>query len=249
MPVDHDFEKAWLAKLSSRLDDIAGQDIRREVMAGSEELSDHSGRQDVISWSVRAMDRLDSLVGEEARRRIMTGCACRYPLPALEAIRRRYEETGDVRVAHRMLQERFEALLREALRLDEDSVQEVLGRGWGAAGVWTGRDIIATKIPKSGHLVDYLHERDPERRRQLYCHCPRVRDVLHSSERLSPTYCYCGAGYYQGIWEGILQRPVEVELLASVLKGDDVCSFTICLPIGLGPHPEPSAGSSSSSRG
>jgi hypothetical protein len=233
MTRDHDFEKAWLAKLSSRLDDVAGQEIRREVMAASEDLSDRSGRQDVINWSIRAMDRLDSLVGEEARRRIMTGCACRYPPEALEAIRLRYEETGDVGVAHQMLQDRFETLLRDGLHLDDDLVADVVGRGWGAAGIWRGGEIIATKIPKSGYLVDYMHEKDPERRRQLYCHCPRVRDVLNSSASLSPTYCYCGAGYYQSIWEEILQQPVEVELLASVLKGDEVCSFAIRLPAGL----------------
>jgi hypothetical protein len=233
MVVEYDFEKSWLAKLSCRLDEVAGQEVRREVMAGSEELSDRSDAQDVIDWSVRAMDRLDSLVGEEARGQILTGCACRYPAAELEAIRRRYQETGDVGAAHQMLQDRFEAFLRDGLHLDDEVIEDVVGRGWGAAGIWTGREIVATKIPKSGYLVEYLNEVDPERRRQLYCHCPRVRDVLQSSDRLSPTYCYCGAGYYQGIWEGILQQPVEVELLASVLKGDDVCTVAVRLPAEL----------------
>ena len=233
MAVEYDFERAWLAKLSCCLDEVAGQELRRDVMAGSEDLSDRSDRRDVIDWSVRAMERLDSLVGEEARRRIMTGCACRYPAEGLEAIRGRYQETGDVGAAHQMLQERFEAFLRDGLRLDDELFEDVVGRGWGAAGVRTGREIIATKIPKSGYLVEYLGEADPERRRQLYCHCPRVRDVLQSPDSLSPTYCYCGAGYYQGIWEGILQQPVQVELLASVLKGDDVCTVAIRLPADL----------------
>jgi hypothetical protein len=230
MAVDYDFERAWLSKLSCCLDEVTGQEVRRDVMAGSEGLSDRSDRQDVIDWSVRAMDRLDSLVDEEARRRIMTGCACRYPASELEAIRRRYQETGDVGAAHQMLQVRFEDFLRDGLHLDDELVEDVVARGWGAAGVRTGRKIIATKIPKSGYLVEYLSETDPKRRRQLYCHCPRVRDVLHTPDSLSPTYCYCGAGYYQGIWEGILQQPVEVELLASVLKGDDVCTVAIRLP-------------------
>jgi predicted hydrocarbon binding protein len=54
--------------------------------------------------------------------------------------------------------------------------------------------------------------------------------VLKSSETISATYCYCGAGYYQGIWEEILQQPVEVELLESVLQGDQVCKVAIHLP-------------------
>jgi predicted hydrocarbon binding protein len=54
-----------------------------------------------------------------------------------------------------------------------------------------------------------------------------VRDALKTGETLSPTYCYCGAGFYQGIWETILQQPVEVELLESVLEGDEVCKVAI----------------------
>jgi predicted hydrocarbon binding protein len=45
-----------------------------------------------------------------------------------------------------------------------------------------------------------------------------VRDALKIKETISPTYCYCGAGFYKGIWEEILQKPVEVKLLESVLK-------------------------------
>ena len=67
-----------------------------------------------------------------------------------------------------------------------------------------------------------MQESDPQRKRQLYCHCPRIRDVLQSGAYLSPTYCYCGAGYYKGLWEEITQRQVEVEVLESVLDGGDV---------------------------
>ncbi len=109
-------------------------------------------------------------------------------------------------------------------------VADVVARGWGSAGVREGNTIIATKIPKSGYLRQYLEEDDPDRRRAYYCHCPRIRAVLQTSERISPTYCYCGAGFYQGIWERILGQPVEVEVLESVLKGDDVCKVRVYLP-------------------
>jgi hypothetical protein len=94
----------------------------------------------------------------------------------------------------------------------------------------TGDTIIATKIPKSGYLVEYMRETDPKTKRQYYCHCPRIRDALKSGAAISPTYCYCGAGFYRGIWEEILGRPVQVELLESVLQGDDVCKIAIKLP-------------------
>jgi predicted hydrocarbon binding protein len=179
------------------------------------------------------MRKLGSLVTEEERKAIMTGCACQYPTSALQDIRAAYEESaGDIDLAHRLLQERFEAFLVESLALEDELVEEIVGRGWGLAGILQGDTIIATKIPKSGYLVEYMEETDPGRRRELYCHCPRIRDVLQtshpaSSGALGETYCYCGAGFYKGIWEEILQAPVDVEVLESVLKGDDVCKIAI----------------------
>jgi len=234
----YDFERAWLAKFSHCLDEIAGEEIRKEVMVGSETLSAGSSPDlcepqssaAVIAWSRQAMDRLDALVDEQRRRAIMVGCACQYPRSDLQAIREVFAGTGDVELAHQMLQEQFESFLRTVLRLDDELVAEIVERGWGSAGVKRGNTVIATKIPKSGYLVAYMAEPDPVKKRELYCHCPRIRDVLKRSERISPTYCYCGAGFYKGIWEEILQEPVEVELLESVLQGDQVCRVAIYLP-------------------
>ena len=231
MSEECDFERAWLAKFSGCLDEIAGEEIRKEVMKGSEELSSRSSRQDVIVWSKRAMERLEALVDKERRKTIMTGCACQYPKSDLQAMRKAYEATRDIELAHQMLQQQSESFLKNTLDLSEDLVVEIVARGWGAAGVKKGNTIIATKIPKSGYLVEYMRETDPEKKRQYYCHCPRIRDVLKTSETISPTYCYCGAGFYKGIWEEILQEPVEVEVLESVLKGDKVCKIAIHLPL------------------
>jgi predicted hydrocarbon binding protein len=230
MPEKFDFERYWLAKFAECLDQVSGEKIRREVMKGSEGLTSQSSRQDVIGWSKQAMERLDGLVDEEKRKTIMTGCACQYSKDSLRAMRDTYAATKDIEKAHAMLQEQFESFLRNSLELSEEMIREIVNRGWGAAGIKRDNIILATKIPKSGYLVEYMNETDPERRRQIYCHCPRIRDVLETSETISATYCYCGAGFYKGIWEEILQQPVEVEVLESVLKGDEVCKIAIHLP-------------------
>lgn len=230
MSAERDFERSWLKKFSGCLDTIAGEEIRKTIMEGSESLSDNSNRQEVITWSKLAMEKLDSLVDKESRREIMTGCACQYPKSDLKPIREAYEKIGDVNLAHRMLQEQFESFLKNILKIKSELFEEIVNRGWGAAGVKKGNTITATKIPKSGDLLEYMEETDPEKKRQLYCHCQRMKDVLMSSETISSTYCYCGAGYYKGIWEEILQKPVKVELLASVIRGDDVCAVNIYLP-------------------
>ena len=228
---DFNFEKYWLAKFSKCLGEIAGEDIQNEIMNGSKGLSDNSNRKDVIKWSKKAMEKLDSLVDEEIRIDIMTGCACHYTKSNLKEIRNTYEETKNIDLALRMLLEQFTSFLKYSSKLNDELIEDIINRGWGLAGIKKGNTIIATKIPKSGNLTLYMKEKDPEKKRALYCHCPRVRDILKTKDmRLSTTYCYCGAGFYKGIWEEVLQKPVKVTVLEAVMKGDDICQFAIHLP-------------------
>jgi hypothetical protein len=224
-----DFEKSWISKFSACLDEIEGIEIRKKVLKGGEKLDSDSSPEEIINWTRQAMDRLDAVVDENKRIEIMTGCACHYPESDLEDIKKAYEEKPDIDLVHGMLKKKFVSFLKNTLKLDDQLVEDIMNRGWGLAGVKKGNTIIAVKIPKSGNLVEYMKETDPERRRALYCHCPRIREVIGSKTKISPTYCYCGAGFYKRIWEYILQQPVKVELRESVLRGDDVCKFAIRL--------------------
>ena len=190
---------------------------------------------DVIDWTRAAVEQLVGAVGEKKAQAILARCACRYPVDDLQDVREAYEASSDLDVAHRMLQDRFERFLRDVLELDDELIDDILARGWGLAGVREGSTIIATKIPKSGNLLAYMEETNSLRRRQLYCHCPRVRELLSSPARKWPqpvakAYCHCGAGFYQGIWEEIVQAPVQVKVLESVLTGDEVCRIAIQIP-------------------
>jgi hypothetical protein len=224
-----EFERMWQGKLSENLDRVLGTVISQEVMAGSSELLSQPSPNKTICWTQRAMERFDRLADPEQRRQVMTGCACQYPREALQNCRQEYTRTGDIDLVHRMLQAQFLSFLCNTLHLETSMIQDIVGRGWGLAGIRYGDVIIATKIPKSGYLVEYLQENDPERRRQLYCHCSRVRAAIEQSTTISTTYCYCGAGFYQSIWEEIIQRPVVVELLESVLDGGQLCRVAIHL--------------------
>jgi len=232
MPSELDFERYWLDKFSTCLEQNAGETVRQAVMQGSESFSASTDREEIAAWTSTAINRLDELVDEPTSKRIMTSCACQYPVSELQEIRQTYADTDDLDRVHTMLQQEFEAFLKGTLELEQTMIEEIIKRGWGLAGVLEGDTIIATKIPKSGFLVEYLNESDPVRRRQYYCHCPRVRDVLESGGTLPQLYCYCGAGFYQGIWEYILQRPVQVEVLESVLDGGEVCKIAIHLGEG-----------------
>ncbi len=96
-------------------------------------------------------------------------------------------------------------------------------------GVRKGDRIIVRKIP---HMADeYLREPDEQRKHYFYCHCPWVKEALLESQQPVPSvFCNCSAGYYKAYWEIVLDQPVEVDVVRSVLSGDSVCEFAVHLP-------------------
>ncbi|MBU7037423.1 MAG: hypothetical protein HXS52_05800 [Theionarchaea archaeon] len=96
-------------------------------------------------------------------------------------------------------------------------------------GVRKGDVLIVRKIPCMAD--EYLRETDEQKRRYYYCHCPWVREALvKSPQPVSPIFCNCSAGYYRAYWEIVLDQPIEVKVLKSVLSGDLVCEFAVHLP-------------------
>jgi len=96
-------------------------------------------------------------------------------------------------------------------------------------GVRKGDRIIVRKIP---HMADkYLRETNEQKKRYYYCHCPWVKEaLLESQQPVSPVFCNCSAGYYKAYWEIVLDQPVEVDVVKSVLSGDSICEFAVHLP-------------------
>ena len=174
--------------------------------------------------------RAEAALDERELSEVFTACACNVQTEDLRPLREAYGRHGDVAAVLTELQARFERFLAEDIELPKEYIEEIVDRGWGLAGRLDGYTIYATKIPKSGYLKEYMQEEDAERRRAIYCHCPRVCKAATTREGLSASYCYCGAGYYKVIWETILSRPVEVNVISSVLAGDDTCTIAIHLP-------------------
>ena len=230
MSEDFDFDKYWLRVFSMCVQDYASKDVKDKVLEGSETISEKTPRQEVFDWSQRAMEKLDELVDEDQKYEIMTTCSCQYPRADLQKFKDLYDETKDVRLVHRKMQEYFEIILKDKMKVEERYIQEIIKRGMGMAGKFDGKAIIATKIPKSAFIRDWFEEKDPNKKRAIFCHCPRIRDVLDNpNNELPKEYCLCGAGFYKSIWEFILGKPVKVEVLETVMKGDEVCKIGIYL--------------------
>jgi predicted hydrocarbon binding protein len=99
-------------------------------------------------------------------------------------------------------------------------------------GVRVGNIVYETKIPFLTQA--YLDESDPTLKRYYYCHCPWAREAVKSGQPVAPIFCHCSAGFHKKPWEGALGQKVQVDVLESVLQGDDRCRFAIHLPENAG---------------
>ncbi len=231
MSESFDFDKYWIGKLAKGIAEEVGDKIVKKVLKRSENISQKSHRDDVFKWSDSSIRKLESLTNDEETKKILLSCACHQSPEALQPYRDLYFETENIDLMIQKMQEDFEIFIKDALKLDDKYVQEIIDRRMGFAGIRDGNKIIATKIPKSAFIKEWFEETDSTKKRALFCHCPRIRDVLIDKEKILPkSYCYCGGGYYQNIWETILQKSVDIEILETVMHGDEVCKYAIHLP-------------------
>lgn len=104
--------------------------------------------------------------------------------------------------------------------------REVLG------GLPEGDVIYWTKIPYAP--AAWLEETDPDRRRYLACHCPMAREALaHPGGRFPRVWCTCTAGYIAQRFNAVFGETTSVDVLESVLDGDDRCRFAVHVPEGV----------------
>jgi hypothetical protein len=201
-----------LDRLAAGLEHYGNEVVRQRVMQGSQAYPSRTGQENA-QWFRTAMERLDEAIDDEgARRAIMKDCADRFPAHRIQALRSEYERTSDI-----------DELLR-LMRADR-----TLGDlSWYEQPVRSGNVIHVSKDPFSPEA--YAQATDSREKRSWYCHCSLMRDLIRSGQTVSSTYCHCGAGWYHQLWEGILGTPVEIDVIESVLQGDDRCSFAIHLP-------------------
>jgi effector-binding domain-containing protein len=204
----------WLRRLAEGLDRFAGEATREQVMEGSGGLTVDSTPHEKAEWVKGAMERLDAAIAdEETRGKVLAGCSHRFPDWRIEQMRTEYERL-----------ENIDELL-VLMRLDKS----VGGLSWYEHPERVGNTLHVTKDPYNAER--YLQATDLAEKRSWYCHCGLVRAAIGAGETISQSHCYCGAGWYQQLWEGVLGKPVKVELVRSVLQGDDCCSFAIHLPL------------------
>jgi effector-binding domain-containing protein len=207
----------WNRLLAENLGRVLGRDAQQTVMEGSEALGLESNIDERYAWVRGAMDRLDGLASDEQRFEIVSRCAHIFPKEPIERAGQVY------RTARAKVDDPLLAI---------DAVIEFMDRdpAWGIRPVREGYTIYATKNPRDPK--GYAEAQTAAERRRAYCFCPLIRDHLEDGT-LSDTFCYCSSGWERQQWEGAIGQPVRVEVVKSLLRGDDCCQFAIQLPVDL----------------
>lgn len=192
-----------LEKLAKNVEKLAGKRVREEVMTGSEHLSADSSPVETTAWFRGALERLEAAVDPETARQIMSQCSCVFPREKLKKYQAQYAQSKNI----------------------EDIIVKMKDDPYMPNFEKQGDVLYVTKVPREADK--YEKAVTLEEKRLYYCHCPWIS---FGTEKISATYCYCGSGWFKQIWEGILETPVRVEILETLVGGDEVCKFAIYLP-------------------
>lgn len=199
----------WTGTLKSGLERVAGTEEADKVMAEALGFTYETKRSERREWVEGVLERMDHLLDEKQKYEVLSCCADKFPAERIKNLRTLFEHNHSVDEVLAALQE---------------------DRFWYARPKREGNLIIETKLPYNE--AAYAKAKTDEERRKAACHCSMIRDSL---DGISPTYCYCGAGWYRQFWEGVLGQQLEIDLVKSLVKGDDVCQFAIHLPPDLVP--------------
>ena len=202
----------WDQHLAEGVEQVLGSAARQQVMTGIEAFTVESSAEAYREWIHTAMRRLDTLTDDAQKKyQIVSCCAHVFPQERIDLLRSIYEQRHDI-----------DDVLCEMYK-DPDWYEDPLRKG---------SQLHMRKVPYNPEA--YLKASTPAERRQAYCHCDFVRPYLDEAPaRISPTFCWCGAGWYRRLWEGILGQPILVEHVETLIKGNDQCTLIITLPLTL----------------
>ena len=215
-----------------------GTEVRDEVFSGIGVAPYGTPSPDKPAYIHPVIERLEARVGHDACSEFLSASLRDLPDEHFLSEREEFRQAGDIDAYLRQTKEAFVARLEACQRegrlfFAQEITAEVLDFVRSdpemGGGQREGNTIYETKIPYMAK--QYLAETDPTLRRYYACHCPWARDAIKNGDvKLAEVFCQCSGGFHKKSWEVISERPLKVEVLESVLKGDSRCRFAIHLP-------------------
>jgi hypothetical protein len=184
-----------LVVLEKNIEVLAGKSVAKNVMEGSEKITERTDKRKIAEWVKNAIEKLDASVSEDAKIRIMENCGYNC-----------------ANVNKKVIQ-RAKARLSKFRSMDEFLAAE------------QRKPMSGTRLVREGNTLTQFYT--PRAfTRPMRCYCSLFRG-LPDNEKVSSTYCHCSKGFVKKFWEGVLAKPVKVDLIQSAISGASECKFVI----------------------
>jgi effector-binding domain-containing protein len=195
----------WTTRFTSKLETVLGSEAKEDVLAPMNKLDIDTPadvRQKALCESLSILERMTN---DEQQFEILSHCAHVFPVELIPPMRNLFKSTGDVDAV-------IDAMLSKG-----GYYPKVMRR--------EGSIIYSEKSPANPSA--FKEAKNDAERRRAYCFCPLIRDCIDDAPEI---FCNCSAGWPKQLWEGILERPLKIEIVQALTKGDDTCEFAIHLP-------------------
>ncbi len=208
--VRHQWEQLFRESLTREMGTVVGE----AVLPGDNLIFVDSLIDERFKWAKAAVDRLDKVSDDYQRYEVLSACSHIFPPAQAEKLRIVYQQefahTGNMQLA-----------VDQVIQFMSDDP------GWPSGNTYReGNIIYTTKRPSDPE--GYARATTNLERKQAYCFCPIIS--AHLEDGMSPTFCYCSAGWERKQWETALNERVRVDIVKSLLKGNEVCTFAVHLP-------------------
>ena len=230
-----------MSVLRERLGEHAGKEIREQILPENDLPPLGMPNVEKMKVTREIVNRMEKSLNPETCKKILTDVAHGLPRDFRKREREKYLEAGSIdeylkrkraNAIAELEKHRDEGTLFFNQYISDEVVEYVKSRPDVLSGERRGDTIYHTKIPYM--VQEFLDAKDEKMKRYYACHCAWAREsILDDEVEVSSNFCHCSGGFTKQPWEAALDQPLEYEMVKSVLKGDDECSFVIHLPDDL----------------
>lgn len=191
----------------------------------------------IIFFTSAFMTTLHQYFSPDEIKTILTGNNHQIPASSFESERVLYETSATFEEFLRLKHQNMIQILSDHAKenkvwfeqhITEDVVRYIASDQELLSAKLIGDTLMMRKIPYN--VEEFLKTKDPLQKRYLSCHCPFAREaILNPKADISPLWCYCSAGFEKLPFETVLNHPLKIRVLKSVLNGDEECRFVISL--------------------
>jgi len=227
-----------IENLRSHIEETIGKGKSDSIFETLTSPANGASPEAAYGYTKQLVEKLESELSADECRKALTANAHGIPPEAFQAEVEYFANATDLvsyldnahKRSVRTLQEHsdsgkvwFEQIITQPVVNYVKENKEVLG------GILEDGKILWTKIPYD--VEKWLFEKDPSIKRYYACHCPMAREILkNSDEKMPRSWCNCTSGYIQQRFNAIFRQKVQVDLLETVLDGDDRCRFAVHVP-------------------